>query len=172
MPGAYSSRRSKMNLGGSGRKRPPFLLSRSVMFAASLLLAGRLQDRFGPFWISLTGSILVTLSFLLFAYTSSLYFLYFFYGVLGGIGTRIWFRDGCSGHGQVVSGQNGLGDRPCARGIWRRIGYFWLVRKSGVVSPLWLAHFLHDPGRNFFCDDHDWGLSVEESGGQPASTDR
>src|ERR1700692_1528558 len=66
-----------------------------VMFAASLLLAGRLQDRFGPFWISLTGSILITLSFFLFSYTSSLYFLYFFYGVLGGIGNGF-------GYGTVV----------------------------------------------------------------------
>ena len=63
----------------------------AVMFAASLLVAGRLQDRFGPFWISLTGSILVTLSFLLFAYTSSLYSLFFFYGVLGGIGLGFGF---------------------------------------------------------------------------------
>src|SRR5450755_986930 len=46
-----------------------------VMFAASLLLAGRLQDWFGPVWISVTGSILITLSFFLFSYTSSLYFL-------------------------------------------------------------------------------------------------
>jgi len=58
----------------------------AIMFAASLLLAGKLQDRFGPSWISLTGSILVSLSFLLFAYTFSLYSLYFFYGVVGGIG--------------------------------------------------------------------------------------
>jgi OFA family oxalate/formate antiporter-like MFS transporter len=67
----------------------------AVMFAASLLLAGRLQDRFGPFWISLTGSILITLSFLLFSHTTSLYFLYFFYGVLGGIGNGF-------GYGTVV----------------------------------------------------------------------
>jgi OFA family oxalate/formate antiporter-like MFS transporter len=62
-----------------------------VMFAASLLLAGKLQDRFGPFWISLTGSILVSLSFLLFAYTYSLYSLFFFYGVLGGAGLGFGF---------------------------------------------------------------------------------
>src|SRR6202049_213495 len=67
----------------------------AVMFAASLLLAGRLQDRFGPFWISATGSILITLSFFLFSYTSNLYFLYFFYGVLGGVGTGF-------GYGTVV----------------------------------------------------------------------
>jgi MFS transporter, OFA family, oxalate/formate antiporter len=67
----------------------------TVMFAASLLLAGRLQDRFGPFWISVTGSILITLSFFLFSYASNLYFLYFFYGVLGGAGTGF-------GYGTVV----------------------------------------------------------------------
>jgi OFA family oxalate/formate antiporter-like MFS transporter len=43
----------------------------TVMFAASLLLAGKLQDRFGPFWISVTGSILITLSFFLFSFTSN-----------------------------------------------------------------------------------------------------
>jgi OFA family oxalate/formate antiporter-like MFS transporter len=62
-----------------------------VMFAASLLLAGRLQDKFGPFWISITGSILVSLSFLLFAYTYSLYSLFFFYGILGGLGLGFGF---------------------------------------------------------------------------------
>jgi OFA family oxalate/formate antiporter-like MFS transporter len=66
-----------------------------VVFAASLLLAGKLQDRFGPFWISATGSILITLSFFLFTYTSSLYYLYFVYGVLGGIGNGF-------GYGTVV----------------------------------------------------------------------
>lgn len=62
-----------------------------VMFAASLLVSGRLQDRFGPFWISLTGSVLVSLSFLLFAFTSNLFSLYLFYGVIGGIGIGFGF---------------------------------------------------------------------------------
>jgi OFA family oxalate/formate antiporter-like MFS transporter len=62
-----------------------------VMFATSLLLAGKLQDRFGPFWISVTGSVLVSLSFLLFAYAYSLYSLFFFYGVLGGAGLGFGF---------------------------------------------------------------------------------
>src|SRR6202790_4084202 len=66
-----------------------------VMFAASLLLAGKLQDRFGPFWISVTGSVLVSLSFLLFAYTYNLSSLSLFYGVLGGAGTGF-------GYGTVV----------------------------------------------------------------------
>ena len=58
----------------------------AVMFAASLLLAGSLQDRFGPFWMAITGGVLVSLGFFLCAYTSSLHYLFLCYGVLGGIG--------------------------------------------------------------------------------------
>src|SRR6267154_4402096 len=52
-----------------------------VTFATSLLIAGRLQDRFGPFWFSITGGALVSLGFFLCAYTSSLRFLFLCYGV-------------------------------------------------------------------------------------------
>lgn len=31
-----------------------------VVFALSFILAGRLQDKFGPFWVSLTGGVLVS----------------------------------------------------------------------------------------------------------------
>jgi MFS transporter, OFA family, oxalate/formate antiporter len=67
----------------------------AVVFAAALFVGGRLQDRFGPFWIALAGSLLFTLSFFLFSLTSSLHGLYFIYGVLGGIGTGF-------GYGVVV----------------------------------------------------------------------
>jgi OFA family oxalate/formate antiporter-like MFS transporter len=57
-----------------------------VVFALSFILAGRLQDKKGPFWVSITGGVLVSLGFFLSAYTSSLNYLYICFGVLGGIG--------------------------------------------------------------------------------------
>jgi len=57
-----------------------------VVFAMSFIVAGRLQDRYGPFWVSITGGLLVSIGFFLCAYTSSLNYLYICFGVLGGIG--------------------------------------------------------------------------------------
>ncbi len=57
-----------------------------VVFALSFIVAGRLQDKFGPFWISLTGGVLVSLGFFLCAYTHSLNYLYVCFGVIGGLG--------------------------------------------------------------------------------------
>ncbi len=57
-----------------------------VVFALTFILAGRLQDKFGPFWVSLTGGVLVSLGFFLCAYTQSLNYLYVCFGVIGGLG--------------------------------------------------------------------------------------
>jgi len=57
-----------------------------VVFALSFILAGRLQDKFGPFKVSLVGGILVSLGFFLCAFTHSLNYLYFCFGVIGGLG--------------------------------------------------------------------------------------
>jgi OFA family oxalate/formate antiporter-like MFS transporter len=57
-----------------------------VVFALSFVLAGRLQDKFGPFWVSLTGGVLVSLGFFLCAFTHSLNYLYICFGVIGGLG--------------------------------------------------------------------------------------
>jgi MFS transporter, OFA family, oxalate/formate antiporter len=57
-----------------------------VVFALSFILAGRLQDKFGPLWISLTGGVLVSLGFFLCSYTHSLNYLYICFGVIGGLG--------------------------------------------------------------------------------------
>ncbi len=57
-----------------------------VVFALTFILGGRLQDKFGPFWVSLTGAILVSLGFFLCSYTSSLTYLFICFGVIGGLG--------------------------------------------------------------------------------------
>ena len=57
-----------------------------VVFALTFIVAGRLQDKFGPFWVSLTGGVLVSLGFFLCAFTHSLMYLYICFGVIGGLG--------------------------------------------------------------------------------------
>jgi OFA family oxalate/formate antiporter-like MFS transporter len=57
-----------------------------VVFALSFIVAGRLQDKYGPFKISLIGGILVSLGFFLCSYTHSLNWLYVCFGVIGGLG--------------------------------------------------------------------------------------
>ena len=57
-----------------------------VVFALTFILAGRLQDKYGPFWVSLTGGVLVSLGFFLCAFTHSLNYLYVCFGVIGGLG--------------------------------------------------------------------------------------
>ena len=42
-----------------------------VVFALTFIVAGRLQDKFGPFWVSLTGGVLVSLGFFLCSYTTA-----------------------------------------------------------------------------------------------------
>ena len=57
-----------------------------VAFALAFIVAGRLQDRFGPFWVSLAGGLLVSLGFFMSAGVHSLNDLYFWFGVVAGIG--------------------------------------------------------------------------------------
>ena len=57
-----------------------------IVFALSFVVAGRLQDRLGPFPISITGAILITVSFIMSSFTESLAWLYIWFGVVGGLG--------------------------------------------------------------------------------------
>src|SRR5713101_3581964 len=57
-----------------------------VVFALSFILAGRLQDKLGPFKVSLIGCVLLTTGFLLSSRTSSLTYLIVCFGILVGIG--------------------------------------------------------------------------------------
>jgi MFS transporter, OFA family, oxalate/formate antiporter len=57
-----------------------------IVFALTFVVAGRIQDRYGPFYCSLAGGILVSLGFYLSAYTNSLPYLIVCFGVIGGLG--------------------------------------------------------------------------------------
>lgn len=57
-----------------------------VVFALAFILAGRVQDKLGPFPVSVVGGLLVSLGFFMCAYTQSLAWLYFWFGVVVGFG--------------------------------------------------------------------------------------
>ncbi len=57
-----------------------------MVFALSFVVAGRIQDKFGPLYCSLAGGILVSLGFFLCSFTTSLMYLYICFGVIGGLG--------------------------------------------------------------------------------------
>jgi MFS transporter, OFA family, oxalate/formate antiporter len=57
-----------------------------MVFALSFVLAGRIQDKIGPFYCALAGGLLVSLGFFLCAYTTSLHYLFLCFGVIGGLG--------------------------------------------------------------------------------------
>ena len=57
-----------------------------VVFALTFVVAGRIQDKFGPFYCSLAGGVLVSLGFFLCSYTTSLTYLYICFGAIGGLG--------------------------------------------------------------------------------------
>src|SRR6266478_280230 len=57
-----------------------------MVFALTFVVAGRIQDKYGPLYCSLAGGLLVSLGFFLCSYTASLTYLYICFGVIGGIG--------------------------------------------------------------------------------------
>ena len=51
-----------------------------MVFALTFVVAGRIQDKFGPLYCSLAGGILVSLGFYLCSYTTSLRYLFICFG--------------------------------------------------------------------------------------------
>lgn len=73
-------------LGWTRAQTSPVFPIAVVAFAASLIVAGVLQDRRGPFRIALTGAILLGSGFVLAAAIHALWMLYLTLGVLAGLG--------------------------------------------------------------------------------------
>jgi OFA family oxalate/formate antiporter-like MFS transporter len=56
------------------------------VFALSFVLAGRLQDKKGPFWISIIGGVAVSIGFFVSSWTTTLGQMFFWLGIIAGIG--------------------------------------------------------------------------------------
>lgn len=109
-----------------------------VVFALSFVVAGRLQDRLGPFPVSLTGAVLITLAFIMSSFTSSLIWLYLWFGVVGGLGNGFgyatpipvmakWFPDKRGlAVGLAVAGYGG------GSAIFGPLAKNWLIPTYGV----------------------------------------
>ncbi|WP_147533490.1 L-lactate MFS transporter [Bacillus marasmi] len=115
-----------------------FSLTISV-FAFVTIFAGKLQDRIGPRWVATIGGIILGIGVMLASQATTLFQLYFFYGVIGGIGIGMtyvcplsacvkWFPDKrgfISGIAVAGFGLGGLVYKPV-------IGYF--IEQFGVSS--------------------------------------
>lgn len=110
-----------------------------AVFAFTTIFAGRLQDKIGPRWVATIGGLLLGLGLLLSSQATTLFQLYFFYGVIGAIGIGMtyvcplsacvkWFPDKrgfISGVAVAGFGLGGLIYKPI-------ITYF--IKNSGVSS--------------------------------------
>src|SRR6266852_2581334 len=108
-----------------------------VVFALSFIIAGRMQDKLGPFKISLAGCILLTAGFLLSAQTTSLTYLIVCFGILVGVGNGCgyatpipvmakWFPDKRGlAVGLAVAGYGG------GSAIFGPMANLWLIPKFG-----------------------------------------
>jgi OFA family oxalate/formate antiporter-like MFS transporter len=57
-----------------------------VVFALTFIIAGRLQDKFGPTWVSVIGGVMVSLGFFMSGTAHSTTALYFWFGGIAGLG--------------------------------------------------------------------------------------
>ena len=136
-----------------------------VMLALGFVVAGRIQDRIGPLFCSLTGSILASLGFFLCAYTTNLTYLWVCFGLIGlgngfGYATPIpvmakWFPD-----------KRGLAVGLAVGGYGAGSAIFGPLSQLKLIPAYGLADHVQDFGRDLFGDDAGWSASVEESAGR------
>lgn len=62
-----------------------------AMLASFTLVAGRLQDKFGPRWVATVGGILLGVGLMLASQATTLFQLYLYYGFIGGAGLGLTY---------------------------------------------------------------------------------
>jgi MFS transporter, OFA family, oxalate/formate antiporter len=87
-----------------------------AVFALSFIVAGRLQDKLGPFKISLIGAVLVSLGFFLCSYADSMTKFFIFFGALGGLGNGFGYATPIPVMSKWFPDKRGLAVGPAAGG--------------------------------------------------------
>jgi OFA family oxalate/formate antiporter-like MFS transporter len=113
-----------------------------LVFALSFVVAGRIQDKKGPFWVSVTGGVLVSVGFFMCAYTTSQTWLFVWFGVIAGLG-------------------NGFGYSTPIPVMAK-----WFPDKRGTAVGLAVAGFgggsaIFGPLGNFFISNYGWRAAFQ-----------
>ncbi len=113
-----------------------------IVFGLSFVVAGRLQDKKGPFWISVIGGLLVSLGFFMCSFTTSQGWLFFWFGAIAGLGNGFgyatpipvmakWFPDKRgTAVGLAVAGYGG------GSAVFGSLAAYWFIPSFG-----WRATF-------------------------------
>jgi len=112
-----------------------------TMFALSLLIVGRFYDRYGPKWVIIISTILLSGGYVSVSFINSLWQFYIFYGILSGIGLG----------GTSV---------PLIAALTSK----WFDRGRGLAISLALSgscvgHFVLIPVFTTFTENHGWRAS-------------
>ncbi|MEM3404423.1 MAG: OFA family MFS transporter [Nitrososphaeria archaeon] len=99
-----------------------------LVFALSMIPAGRLQDKKGPRLIATAGGILLGLGMLLSSFTSSLPWLYVSYGIVGGLGLGLAYVT------PITTCAKWFPDK---KGLITGLAVFGFGAGSIVFAPLW-----------------------------------
>ena len=137
-----------------------------MVFALSFVVAGRIQDKFGPFYCSLAGGLLVSLGFFLCSYTTSLTYLFVCFGVIGGLGNGFGYATPIPVMAKWFPDKRGLAVGLAVGGYGAGSAIFGPLVAIETDSRLRPARHLPDSGRDLPGDDDDRRLPAEEPAGR------
>ncbi|UCZ51614.1 OFA family MFS transporter [Bacillus shivajii] len=134
-------------------------------FAMFTIVAGRLQDKIGPRWVATIGGLLLGIGLILASQATTIYQLYFFYGIIGGAGIGMtyvcplsacvkWFpekRGLISGIAVAGFGLGGLVFQPVISSFLAGVGVSSTFLYLGIIYLFFVvlgAQLLKNPPQN------------------------
>ena len=135
-----------------------------IVFAVSFVVAGKLQDRFGPVPCSLAGGILVSLGFFLCSYTTSLGYLYLCFGVIGGLGNGFGYATPIPVMAKWFPDKRRLAVGLAVGGYGAGSAIFGPLARVKLIPAYVLATTFQVLGAIFFDDTHWSAVATQPAG--------